>query len=314
FGIQRDVGFNMVFDLAYVASRGVHLSRTFPINQPVLARAPEVVINRVPLQQVRPYPVYSGFNAVFYDATSNYHSFQLKGTRRFSSGFSLDGNYTFSKNMDTFSNQTDSMQIPWQFAAIERGLSSLDRTHIFTIGSVYELPFGRNKRFLNGSPVLSAILGGFQLNTLFSTSSGLPLTIRQRNSNEILSAQRPDTVAGGDPSGRLEEPVFVGASRRWLIARTDPAFPFRPSSNLGIGNLGRNTSREPGYVNFNLSLFRQFRIKEGFNAEFRLEAFNAFNHVNFLEPASTNIDDANYGLITAAAPARQIQLGLRLSF
>ncbi|MCI0420852.1 MAG: TonB-dependent receptor, partial [Acidobacteria bacterium] len=86
FGIQREVGFNTVFDLAYVASRGVHLSRTFPINQPVLARAPEVVINRVPLQQVRPYPVYSGFNAVFYDATSNYHSFQLKGTRRFSSG------------------------------------------------------------------------------------------------------------------------------------------------------------------------------------------------------------------------------------
>jgi len=80
----------------------------------------------------------------------------------------------------------------------------------------------------------------------------------------------------------------------------DPRFPFTPSGSLEIGNLGRNTGREAGFVNLNL--------------QFRAEAYNAQNRVNFREPRSLNINDANYGLINAAAPARQMQMGLRLSF
>jgi hypothetical protein len=86
------------------------------------------------------------------------------------------------------------------------------------------------------------------------------------------------------------------------------------SSNIGIGNLGRNTSREPGYVNFDLSLFRNVPITERIALQFRVEAFNAFNHVNYREPSSTNIVNANYGLITAAAPPRRLQISARLSF
>jgi hypothetical protein len=311
--VQRNFWFDTIVEAAYVGSRSVHLARTFPINSPTLDKATQVVIDRVPIQNVRPYPKYTGFNAVFYDATSNYHSLQLKATRRFSQGLSIDGNYTFSKNIDTASREADSFQIPWQFPGLERALSSLDRTHVFTVGAVYELPFGRGKTWLSEG-VLAHVVGGFQLNGIVSASSGVPLTITQSNTNTILQTQRPNVKDPNNVSGRVDEPSFVPGGRRWLIAATDPAFPFTASSNIGLGNLGRNTSREPGYVNFDLSLFRNVPITESIALQFRVEAFNAFNHVNYREPSSTNIVNANYGLITAAAPPRRVQLSARLTF
>jgi hypothetical protein len=314
-GVQRDVGFSTIIDLSYIGSRSVKLSRTIPINQPNLDRAADVVINRVPIQNVRPYPNLSAFNSVFYDATSIYNSFQAKVTRRFSQGLSVDANYTFSKNIDTASTLDDSFQIPWQYANIERALSGFDRPQVFTLGVVYEIPVGRGRKWVNGSKLADAIVGGWQVNALFSASDGIPQTIRQTNTNLILSAQRPDVIDPSNLSGMTPEPTFEGpGGRRWLIAPGQPGFPFRPSSNLGIGNLGRATSREPGYWNTNFSLFKAFSITERVRLELRFEGYNALNHVNYLQPASTNVDDANYGLITAAAPARQVQIGARLSF
>lgn len=313
-GMQREVGLNTVVDASYVASRSVHLARTFPINQPTLDRAEAAVVQRVPVQQLRPYPRFSAFNAVFYDALASYHSLQLKATRRFAQGFSVDVNYTFSKNIDTASGFSESFQIPWQFPGIEKALSNLDRTHSFSLGWVYELPFGKGRPYLSGNRWASAILGGFVVNGLVSASSGLPYTITQANTNLILSAQRPNVVDASRLDGQVDDPFFVGPSRRYLIAPGDPAFPFQASSSVGIGNLGRNTGREPGFVNTNFSVFRDFRFGEKVNAQLRFEAFNALNNVNWREPASTNINNASYGLITAAAPPRQIQVGARITF
>jgi hypothetical protein len=313
-GIQREAGFHTVFDVSYVASRSLYLARTIPANNPTLDRAADVVIRRVPIQQVRPYPRYSGFNAVFYDARASYHSLQFRAQRRFAEGLTLDGSYTFSKNIDTASGVNDSFQIPWQFANLEKALSSLDRPHIFNFGWVYELPMGKGKPLFADNRVLSALLGGFQVNGVLNMSSGLPLTIRQANTNLILAAQRPDVVDPSRLDGKIGTPFFSGATRRWFIAPDSAEFPFVQSSNTGFGNLGRNTSREPGFWNVNASIFRRLKLTERANLELRFEAFNALNHVNYLEPASTDITNVNYGLITGTAPARQVQIGARISF
>lgn len=313
-GVQREIGFSTVLDISYVGSRSAHLSRSVPANNPTIERARDVVVNRVPIQQLRPFPTYSGFNAMFYDANAIYNSLQVKATRRFSAGLSIDANYTFSKNIDNASNFADSFQIPWQYFSIERALSGLDRPQVFTLGVVYELPFGKGKPWLADNRAASWLLGGWQINALIAASDGLPLTIRQTNTNLVLAAQRPDVTDPSNLSGRLEGAQFQGAARRYLIAPGQPGFPFAPSSNLGIGNLGRNTSREPGYVNLNLGIFREFPLTEKTRLELRFEGYNAFNHVNYREPSSTDIDNANYGLITAAAPPRQIQIGARISF
>lgn len=314
-GVQRQIGWSTVLDLAYVASRSVNLERTIAGNSPGLERAVDVVVNRVPIQQVRPYPRIGAFNVVHYDAMGSFHSFQAKATRRFSSGFSVDANYTFSKNIDTSSGVADSFQIPWGNASIEKAISSLDRTHFFSFGAVWELPFGAGRRYFSGNPALSAILGGFQINTLFTAASGEPLTVTQTNTNTILSSQRPDVVDPSNLSGKLDRPLFYNqpGAYQWLIRSSESGFPFVRSSNTGIGNLGRNTSRGPGFYNLNLGIFRKFQIWERFSAEIRGEAFNALNTVNFNNP-NTNIDNANYGLITGTAGGRQIQVGLRLAF
>ena len=310
FGVQRQVGGTTVVDVAYVASRSLNLERTIAANSPGLNRAAEVVVNRVPIQQVRPFPRIGGFNAVHYDARSSFHSFQAKATRRFSAGFSLDANYTFSKNIDTSSGVADSFQIPWENAAIEKAISSLDRTHFFSFGSVYELPFGKGRPLFSNNRLLSAMLGDFQLNALFTVASGEPLTISQTNTNTILSSQRPNVIDPSNLSGRLAEPGYFpqAGAYQWLIRGNEAGFPFVRSSSIGIGNLGRNTSRGPGFYNVNLGVFRKFRIGERFSAEIRGEAFNAFNTVNFSNP-NTGIDNANYGLITGTPEAGKSKSG-----
>jgi hypothetical protein len=314
FGVQRSLPWNTVLEVAYVASRSANQARSIPANNPGLEMAEAVNIRNVRLQDVRPYPQYTNFNTVLYDATADYHSMQVNLTRRFSSGFSMDGSFTWSKNTDSASGFSDSNQIPWQFPGIEHALSNLDRPRMATFGWIWDLPVGRGRRFLNSNRAASLIFGGFKINGIFSASDGLPLTITQRNANLILSAQRPNVIDPNNLSGKVDTPQFSGAARTWLIPVTDPTFPFANSGNLEIGNLGRNTTREPGFVNLNLSVFRNFTITERFQLEFRAEAYNALNHVNYREPGSRNINDANYGLITAAAPARQMQMGLRLSF
>lgn len=313
-GVQRSLPFETVLEVAYVASRGANQPRTIAANNPGLEQSEAVNIRRVRLQDVRPFPNYTGFSAVMYDSRSDYHSFQLNVTRRFSKGFSIDGSFTFSKNTDTASGFADSFQIPWQYPDIEHGLSALDRPRTVTIGWVWELPFGKGQPLLSNNKVASAVLGGFQLNGIFSASDGLPLTITQQNANLVLQAQRPNVKDPSNLSGKAANPAFEGPAKRWLTATTDPAFPFELSGNVGIGNLGRNTAREPGFVNFNLSAFRSFHFNDRIRLQFRAEAYNAFNKVNFLQPSSAVITAANYGLITGAAPARNLQLGLRLTF
>ena len=311
--VQRQIGFGTVLDVAYVASRGVHLPTLIPANSPGLERAPEVVIQRVPLQQVRPFPNVSSFSAARYNASSIYNSLQVKATRRFRAGFGLDANYTFSKKIDN-AEQGDSGQIPWQYFSIERAVSSLDQPHVFSLGFVYELPFGKGKALVANHRLASALLGGFQINGVLHAGSGFPLTITQNVTNLVLWTQRPDVVNPGNLSGKLDQTVYEGPALRSLISPTSADFPFRPSSNVGFGNLGRNTSRAPGFHYLSLSLFRDISITERLKLQLRLEGFNALNSVNFLSPGANINSVGGFGLSTSTGAARQVQISARLSF
>jgi hypothetical protein len=298
--IQRGLPFDMVLEFGYVGSRLRNQPRSVSANSPGLEAAQAVSTGGVSIERMRPFPQYNNFNAVLYDARGNYNSFQTNLTRRFSKGFSVDGSFTWSKNIDTASGFSDSNQMPWRYPEIERAVSALDRPRMVTVGWIWELPFGRGQRFFSGNRLGSALLGGWNLNGIFSASDGLPFTITQRNNNLVLSAQRPDVRDPSRLNGQLDNPYFMGNNRVYLIQPNDPNFPFVPSGALTLGT--------------NLAVYRNFRITERFNAQFRSEAYNAFNNVNFRPPASTNINDANYGLINAASPARQILLGVRVSF
>jgi hypothetical protein len=180
------------------------------------------------------------------------------------------------------------------------------------VSYIYELPFGKGKKFLNGSSgVVDAFLGGWQVNGITSAQSGFPFTPRLANgSSDINSGPggivRPYLV--GNPtltSGQSIHDWFNVAAFAVPGQDGTPAYTF--------GNAGRNILRGPNTANLDFSLFKTFRLRERLKLEFRSEFFNIFNHPNFGLP-NPNVDQPQAGIITVASDPREIQFALKLLF
>lgn len=243
--------------------------------------------------------------------------------------------YTWSRSMDdgsglfSFSQPygLDGGQFIAQFPEGNRSLSSFDRPHVLSIAAQYTTGGPRWARGLDIAGVLNA-------------RSGLPDTIIQTNLHPDAGQQRPGVIngnVGGYATGRMIE----GTAVRYLLPTTAATFPFVPVGPLfsgsgagrimvlGFGqpgNLGRNTTREPGEFNVDLSIARRIVLSRHSGLTLRVEAFNAFNRVNLNGPDTTlNVivdpvtgqaafNAPNFGLITTAKPPRTIQLALRVDF
>jgi hypothetical protein len=159
-----------------------------------------------------------------------------------------------------------------------------DRTHVFTATFVAELPFGRNKPWLN-SGFLSAIVGGWQLNSLISAYSGQPFSVTASNAslNAPGNTQRANQV-----KPQVQILGGIGPNQPYF----DP-LAFAPVTTPTFGNAGYDSLRGPGALNTDASLFRNFRITERWRAEFRAEALNLTNTPHFANPSSTNLNVSN---------------------
>lgn len=266
-------------------------------------------------QLLRPYPQFG--NVVSYGhniAHSSYHALQLKVSRRLVDGLTFTGGYTFSKLIDDLTSNSINLSIQilnyqdYYNRRADKALSNFDVRHRF-VGSVsWELPLGRERKFLRAG-FLSKAVGGFTLNTIVQVQSGLPLSISATNpSLQGLSfiALRPNLV--GDP--HLSADSKAERIRQYFntLAFTQPAL-------YALGNAPRTLSnlRGPGYFTTNLSLLRDFKFTEKVKLQLRAEAFNAFNRANFLPPGTT-LGLSNFGVITSTEDPRQFQAAVRLYF
>ncbi len=334
-GVQRDLGGGIIADASYVGTRGLHLPLSLPFNQVPFERAEEIqrLGSAVETQRARPFPNVGGFGAFVHAGTSSYHALQLKAVRQFSKRFSFLSTYTWSKSLDdgsgifSFSqpNGLDTGQFLGLFRNLDRGLSSFDRPHTFALAVQYTTRGHWLWR-------------GIQFNPIFIARSGLPDTITQNNLHPAASQQRP-SVVGTNGGGYALRLTSEGTAIRSLLSPTDPNFPFLPTGPLftgtgaarrlvlpvSIGNLGRNTTREPREVNLDISVARRFALTERLGLQIRAEAFNLMNHTNFTGPntgLSVIADPAGrpvfnspgFGLITGAKSARFMQLVARLEF
>jgi len=296
FSVQRQLPGNFVLDLAYVGNQAVRNYTFRDINaSPTLNSG----VAGQPLFQLfgRRAPV-SGWHPT----QSNYHSMQVKFDRRLSQGLLLTTAYTWSKAID----QDFYQQVNFR---LNRATAGSDRTHVFVQSYIYELPFGKGKRFLtNGVP--SAVLGGWQVTGIFTFMTGTPLNVIGGGVlNTPGSSNRPDVlfrpaVLGG-----------VGRGNLWLDTSA-----FRDPGVGRFGTAGRNILRGPNFPNFDFSLFRRFRIGERLQFEARAEAFNFTNTPKFSNP-DMNFVSPTFGMITGAgddftdpAARRQVQVGLKLTF
>jgi hypothetical protein len=253
-------------------------------------------------------------NATYGDTTgvANYHSLQITAERRFAKGLAWLGAYTWSHSIDNVPTQQGGgsegpvpQDIRYRF--LDRGSSSFDIRHRTSQSVIYDLPFGKGRRFGISNPVGNAILGGWQVNGILTLQSALPFTPTLATSVSNSGGSRPDRLATGqlsDPTiGHWFDTSFNTAGGAWATPR-----------QFTYGNGGRNMLRGPRRFNLDCSIFKEVPIVERYRVQFRSEFFNVFNHPQFDLPNAT-IGSAAAGVISSTVGSpRDIQLSLRLMF
>jgi hypothetical protein len=250
---------------------------------------------------------------------ANYDALQATLERRFSHGFQLSAGYTWSKAIGAYSTNVPVLKY-WD---MNRFLAEFDRTHMFHVTNIWELPFGRGKKWASAG-VASAVLGGWQINNLISLMSGRPFSVSADGASLDMpgSSQRADQIK---PS--VAKIGAVGKNMSFF----DP-LAFAPVTTARFGTAGYNSMRGPGAVNWDMGLFREFRATERIRIQFRAEAFNFTNTPHFNNPGSNvsnmtlNSDGSvkslgGFSEITSTMnlgrdgiDERQFRFGLRLSF
>ena len=176
----------------------------------------------------------------------------------------------------------------------------------------YDLPFGRGQSLLaNANAVANALVGGWQLNGILAAQTGFPFTplvgFNQSGNGDTGAPDRPNLAPG------FSGPLILGTPHRWY----NPAAFSLPLAGT-YGNAGRDILEGPGLLEFDSSLFKTFRIRERAGLQFRAEFFSVLDHANFGIPlmtfTSSGAISPSAGLINTAGAARQIQLGLKMTW
>jgi hypothetical protein len=295
--VQRQIHASGVAEIAYVGNHGYHLFRNRPINVPPSPGAGAIDPRR-PYAAI--FPVTQNITERGSDGSSSYHGLQMKYSQRLSAGLQALISYTWSKTIDNTS-------IIWPYDdTLNRGPGTgkaPDVPHVFSASYLYELPFGKDRKFLGNIPrALDLVIGGWQLNGITSVRSGTPLVV-------TVATSQLNTTTGNYANLTCSDVNLSKTVERWF----DTAC-FAAPAQFQFGNGGKSHVRGPGIVNFDLSLFKKFAIDEKRAIEFRAEFFNAFNNPHFANP-NTSFGNSNFGRISGTVlTPREIQLGLKLTF
>jgi hypothetical protein len=299
FSVEHSLTPTLTAQAAYVGNVGRHLNGGFGLNAAIPGPGP--------LNPRRPLYEKFGLTQGIFDkcdcTSSNYNALQLRGQKRFSSGYSLIASYTWSKTIDfgafgTPTNQYNANQ--------DRGLSDFDRAHVFTLAHDVMLPFGKGQRFLpDVSGIANQIVSGWEFTGTSLFYSGQAFSPGVAN-NSFLNADQ-----GSRPDQVIADPYqSVPQSRDGWFNPAAYAYP----ALYQFGNAGRNTLRGPGIVAMNWSLFKTFSVAERYKLQFRWEVYNAFNRTNLANPDSS-FDSGSAGKIFGISePMRNMQFALRFSF
>jgi outer membrane receptor protein involved in Fe transport len=302
--VQKSIG-EFLVEVGYQGSHGVHLWERININQPTLPSASDTN-PLATVQSRRPFPNFGDVLQASFREFSYYHALQTRFERRFRNGLGLNLTYVFSKSIDTTSGGAFSTSHQdMRNLNGEKGVSNFDSPHSLVFNHIYELPFGKGKKFLsNIGGFGDALLGGWQVNGIFVALPGLPFSV----------AAPADASFGGFYTLRANvsgNPNLSADQRR--VERWFNTAAFSVPRVGTFGNSGRNIVRGPSYRTYDFSLFKNFKIKERTTVQFRAEAFNVFNRANFGLPGNT-VGTPAFGRITSARDPRDIQFGLKLLF
>ncbi len=300
--VQHQVTPTLSAEAAYVGNEGVHRVAYLDFNTAVVG--PGNVNPR------RPFFNKFGWTQSIQSrqcncTSSNYHSLQTKLEKRFSNDYWFLAHYTWAKSFDTGYNGTGNVYN----RGLEYAPTDFDRTHVFVLSGIWELPFGPGKgKFDSG--IASHVLGGWSINNVLTLESGLPFSPGLSSSAPLNTpgyAYRPD---------KLGNPEISNQSRnKWFNAGKDTIGTiWGIPAPLKFGTAARNSLRGPNVAQLDLSVFKNWRLWEQGNLQFRAEFFNIFNRTNLSNPNGT-VDSPTAGQIFGIfLPMRRIQWALRMTF
>jgi hypothetical protein len=313
-GIQREIVRDTVLDVSYVGNRGISLANSYNLSYVSPGTSPPV--------QRRVYPRYANIAFVDNSGMSWYDSMQVRFERRFSKGYTFSAAYTWGHSLAIGSvagtqNESNGFRNPTDFGS-DKGPGPADIRQRLVVSAVVELPFGRGKPVGADAPrALDLLIGGWQISGIGTFQTGPLVTPSLSFDNSNAGGNRPDLI--GDPNRNaphtlnqwFDTSVFVNPPALASVLASG-GNPWRAQ-----GNAGRGVIVAPGLNVWDLGLMKRFRMPwEGHGLQFRLEAFNAFNHPNFAAPnASFPVVPNQTGrILGTSVPNRTVQFALRYDF
>ena len=306
--IQRELRGNMAWEVSYIGNHQAHQMMYWDPN--TAPARPDVSFGSVAADSLRPVPAYSTTREMDTNSYGNYAALSTKLEKRYSNGLEFLVSYTWGHALsnsgtalypgigDTRGNPRDLSQ---QYTD-----AVWDIRHNATASLVYDLPFGKGRRFgASASRAANTLIGGWQANSVISVHTGRPFTLETRYGVGYVGTIHPDIVPGMDPNaapanGRSPDLWFNTSAVTTPKANTVGTSP--NASNIG-----------PGVRNVDLSLFKNFTITERYRLQFRAEAMNVSNTPQFANPDATQ-GDSTFGQISAASGQRNVQFALRFMF
>jgi hypothetical protein len=323
FSVQKKLALDTVLDVAYVGNHSVGTPVIGDYNQAYPQPLPTSNLSLQARRPIQSFGPVTWFNPAGF---SSYNALQVKLERRFANGLQFLNSFTYGKAIDNGTQALDgnngNQGSPQDIRNMraERALSNYDQKFNDILSLVYELPVGRNRKFLANVPgAIDQAIGGWQFSIINTALSAPPVNLRAWSGSVPTAFQtvgnlaewrggeafRPNIVGAvlAEKSVRSVDQYFNTAN---ILLPTDPSRPF--------GNAGRNIVRALAMNQLDLGLFKNFRLpKENMKLQFRSEMFNALNHTNFTAPNGDRASAA-FGTIRGTFPARQIQFALKFMF
>jgi hypothetical protein len=319
FGIQQDVGFGSVLDVSYVGNTGRHLRQNRNLNTLApgvrfLPGSQDPTTGR-PLPDIflRPRVGFQNVNYIEDSGYSNYHSMQVAWNRRYTKGLQYGVAYTWSKAMGLTNQDGGGLPMFRDYRSYLYGKLGFDQTHMFVANYLYSFP---NANALGANGFTKAVFHHWEVAGITTFASGFPQSIA------FSFADGVDRWGGGDaPRVNMLANPLLPRSERTFERYFNTAAIGAPVGVGDFGNAPRDVYRGPGIANWDFTLFKNFPIKEQIRFQFRWELYNLFNHTQFSAVDNNARFDSQgrqingqFGQLTAARTARQMQFSLRFEF
>jgi hypothetical protein len=307
--LERQLGASWLVRAAYVGNKGTHLfgdgSQEIGLQQAnpaIYIPGQSSVANE---QQRRINPNFSTVLVDVSSINSNYSGLQLTLEKRVSHGLSLLANYTWSKELNDFAPLGAGSNTNPFIREFDYGLSDDDLTDAFKLSLVYQLPEFRHSGWQN------RLTSGWSVSSIASWQSGFPFSVFSGYDNSFsgIGADRADLIGTSIAQARLDP----GRSHGQLVQEYFNIAAFDPNAIGTYGNTGKNVLRGPGFFDTDFALMKNTKLTERTTLQFRAEAFNLFNSVNFLNPDNI-VTDSAFGQLTAAQSPRILQFALKILF